>query len=1085
MTITWGGSGALIAAASGTAAIISLPAGITAGNVLVIGFASKNNATHVYPSTWQKIAQENASTHWTASLAWKVATGSDSNPTVTWAGSAASLGVMAFIDSADTFNPIGVNSVNGTGSGTTHSKGAVTTSRQNSLAVYFDFAGGANGTSGLQSGWTDEIAIGSSTANAAITVEAKAVAAQNSSSGAISVTGASGVWITGMIEFLSAMPPQAGDTFASWKDVPQHTARDPGFRADPNIQNSLGLLTPITLRAATIAPRYLPDNAYRTDPDAQTNLDALTVYSQKNSAIRATTIAPRYLADPGYRTDPNAQFLLNTALSPPSAPPISFDRPLPLRPDNGYRTDPLAQSNTEYLSASLILVPFTQLDARPIPGPEDRRAIDPDAQRNLLSLLNPSLIAVPFTQYDQLPPKGIDDGRRVDPDLQSNLDALTVYSQSNSAIRGISIAPRYLPDNGQRIDPNAQFLLNTLLAVSAPPFSLKDWPTPQQVQQFIRTFISANPNYMPPVPFRQTDWPILRSADDKRRVDSNWQTSLEYLSASLILVPFTQWDQRPPQGPLDILRTWVQGPPPPSANPFRQTDWPLTSRTPYRDYGWFTALNPAAVIYPQFINYDWPNPRGIDDHRRVDPNIQLLSETLLATVIQYPPFINRDWPLTPPPKDILRTWFQGPIPSTIPVFPVAQLRDFPNPIPPRDILRTWFQGPVPSTLFAPVAQRDWQLPIQPRDILRTWAWSFNPPLEERPPIAQHDWPNPTQPSRIQQTWAHTKSSLFYAAPPFLNKDFQAPLAREYAAFLRTFSSSIPNIVMPPNAQRDWPNPILPARPAILHTFVNPIATTGETVAPPFINRDWPLPGRFPWFSGYWARWALEEPDLFKAPPFINRDWPVPLGSKLPYPTFLRTYGYWRVPTPLASLKALKFALARRELIALARNREAVALAAYRNNIALAIQRQLTVLVQKPSRFVVYSPRVEMSQAHDLEPAIDVGEEETVGFDFGPVVNSNYNTLTGTNSGVSILTATVSAQVSQASLVPDPNPGAMVLSDPIIVASNENGAPNAQVNVLLGGPQLQAGAKYVVICTVTTSDGQTFTDWARWQCSAPS
>lgn len=138
----------------------------------------------------------------------------------------------------------------------------------------------------------------------------------------------------------------------------------------------------------------------------------------------------------------------------------------------------------------------------------------------------------------------------------------------------------------------------------------------------------------------------------------------------------------------------------------------------------------------------------------------------------------------------------------------------------------------------------------------------------------------------------------------------------------------------------------------------------------------------------------------------------------------------------------------------------LALARRRLRMATPLPRHLTI---------TFRPNI-MSQTQDLSPPIDaVVEQEIVGFDFGPVLAAGV----GITSVVGVTCAVYRGA--------DTNPAARLLGAAQVAPSQATGAPNAQVNQLVG--TMLAGATYRLQCTVTTGDGQTLDLWTHLACVA--
>jgi len=204
----FGASGTLGAAASGTSITPALPAGITAGMLLIGVVCSKNNGTHTWPAGWNKVSQTNSGTLWTQSWAWRIATGSDSAPAVSWTGSVANQGQVWRYSGTDLTNPIGATSVSSTGTTSPHSSASITTTRDNSLAIYIDTAS-INTALTTPGGYASNVSNGSGTSVSHLDSGSKTVAANGTATGAISTAGGAAAWVELQIELLgpASLPP--------------------------------------------------------------------------------------------------------------------------------------------------------------------------------------------------------------------------------------------------------------------------------------------------------------------------------------------------------------------------------------------------------------------------------------------------------------------------------------------------------------------------------------------------------------------------------------------------------------------------------------------------------------------------------------------------------------------------------------------------------------------------------------------------------------------------------------------------------------------------------------------------------------
>lgn len=177
------------------------PTAASANGLMLAVVTSKNNATHsTATSGWTLVAQVNSGASFTASL-WR-AKGNAAAPTFTWVGSAACSAQIAYFDDPANAVDTAIGSItNNNGTTSTHSTSAITTTRDNILAVYVDVAA-ANTALATPSGWTENSDTGSATDAGQTTWGSKSVASSGGSSGAISVTGANAAWVQFQVEVM-------------------------------------------------------------------------------------------------------------------------------------------------------------------------------------------------------------------------------------------------------------------------------------------------------------------------------------------------------------------------------------------------------------------------------------------------------------------------------------------------------------------------------------------------------------------------------------------------------------------------------------------------------------------------------------------------------------------------------------------------------------------------------------------------------------------------------------------------------------------------------------------------------------------
>lgn len=122
-----------LGATTGTSATIGLPSTRTTGNIVVCFFQVAGTGKTPTISAGWTLGGSNSSGGQTGYWWWRVLTGSDTNPTVTWTGTAKATGrILQF--SGQAASPIG-NSSSANGSGTAVSTASVTSTSDNSLII--------------------------------------------------------------------------------------------------------------------------------------------------------------------------------------------------------------------------------------------------------------------------------------------------------------------------------------------------------------------------------------------------------------------------------------------------------------------------------------------------------------------------------------------------------------------------------------------------------------------------------------------------------------------------------------------------------------------------------------------------------------------------------------------------------------------------------------------------------------------------------------------------------------------------------------------------------------------------------------
>jgi hypothetical protein len=222
-----------------TALTPALPTGRSLGNLLIAVVGSKNNFVHTSTSNgWTKYDQRNSGTGWTVSL-WVYkrysggVDGSEAAPTIAVGSSSVACfaQVIQFSGPFDVQDILaGAMNVN-TGTTSTHTCTGITTTADNSLAIYID-AAAADTALGTPSGWIEDLDNGSSTSATQNANGSKAITSVGTSSGNISVTGASAAWVMWQIELRSQSAQHAWVTSKFETDASQASYSFPSRTPD-------------------------------------------------------------------------------------------------------------------------------------------------------------------------------------------------------------------------------------------------------------------------------------------------------------------------------------------------------------------------------------------------------------------------------------------------------------------------------------------------------------------------------------------------------------------------------------------------------------------------------------------------------------------------------------------------------------------------------------------------------------------------------------------------------------------------------------------------------------------------------------
>jgi hypothetical protein len=206
--------------ASATSRTPALPSPLTNGEILICVCGSANTATHtIGGGGWQSFfPQTNSGTAFTCSFWWRVVDGTEASPTISWTGAAACWAhVFNFSrDNYDTLAPFGALGVASTGTGTTATAAGITTTRDNSLAVYMVVSNVNTAMSTPTGGWTERVDTGSSTSGTRNALGDLSLPTSGTASGSISSTIGSSDWLALQFELLAAQSGGGGSLLKVW-----------------------------------------------------------------------------------------------------------------------------------------------------------------------------------------------------------------------------------------------------------------------------------------------------------------------------------------------------------------------------------------------------------------------------------------------------------------------------------------------------------------------------------------------------------------------------------------------------------------------------------------------------------------------------------------------------------------------------------------------------------------------------------------------------------------------------------------------------------------------------------------------------
>jgi hypothetical protein len=205
MAIAYGGAGTLSTGSSVTELTLDRPAGAVEGDIYIaIISISVTDSMTVETINWTKVLQ---TTHGSTSSAifYSIANSEPEDLWVTWA-SAANCGGRVFLYTGQAAEALGSgNEAINFNTGSTHSCSAITTTANNSWALYFSFSNG-NTDLGTPAGWTEDAdsGVGVPGTGFRLTAGHKSITTSGTSSGAISVTGDTSGFVMRIYELRAA-----------------------------------------------------------------------------------------------------------------------------------------------------------------------------------------------------------------------------------------------------------------------------------------------------------------------------------------------------------------------------------------------------------------------------------------------------------------------------------------------------------------------------------------------------------------------------------------------------------------------------------------------------------------------------------------------------------------------------------------------------------------------------------------------------------------------------------------------------------------------------------------------------------------
>lgn len=925
--------GTTSAAASGTSVTPALPSGIVSGMLLLGVVASANNATHSWPVGWTKQGQTNSGASWTVSWATRVATGADSAPAVTWTGSVANQGLVVSYSGSDPANPIGVIGTAGTGTTFLHTSAAITTTRDNSLAVYID-ASASDSAFTSPSGWNADVDVGSAVSNTTIDLGSKTVATNGTSTGAISTVGATAAWIQLQVEILgpASLPPGAFAT--NGQSQIEQTFDLPAAYLAPRRASTLAIYATAGLALLTLST-----------PFTKTHWPNPVLAQARSVSLLTWTQSPKV---PFNMVPPLNEWMV------PWGPTRSSDLSITQSGNGLTATSNYAPSAaTSWFNpwgaapSSALRTWIQEVPPSPSTFPAGRQFSFPNPSQGSAAITlrtwtqsGPAVGALPVGTQFSFP----------NPFAGPITVTLRTWTQGYTQIIAIPVGSRSTelpPKTAARAADLSQTQGPTearFPGSGATPVRQTNWPLPtvareHQPRGFVQSGVQSTQIYQPPlnewmVPWSATPATVLRtwlqtppmaSQATTPTAVSGWMVPwgatfgndlrswVQGVVRTVAGLPVGRQLAFPNPGtvqPSTALRTWLQTGIPVAATPFRPYDWSnprgatrvtdlltwvgpnvaLLAPYPFQGGAQFMgrAVNPFVAVGSQsgvksslpvvpgtagapFFQTDWANPRAAQ--RSVDLltriNLAITSTTYIGRQVGQ----FRGWLVS----SVAAVGSQSGVKSALPNVPTTGTpiagTTFPNPQlgPTKNYqLRTWTQSAFPP----PAAQ------------------SYLPPLNE--------WLVPwgRVPATSLGTWTQPVNSIpVQATTPCATTAWMVPWTATPAISLRTWTQT-PNvvstvIVLPAGRQLDFPNPRGPARSVDLLTWRQSLrlgadAFFGLAGHP---NFDWPNPRGYP-FPQDLRTWTLGfQLPLATIPgtPLVNLQWPNPRG--VDFPVVLRDWRF--------------------------------------------------------------------------------------------------------------------------------------------------------------------------------------------------